>query len=516
MTVPAEQLDKEFFALAESEGVSDVEELNKILDRAVGLRTFLTADDRIEKVSAFIAAHFKENVLPLGYKAFVVAVNRKACAKYKKALDTLLPPEWTAAVYTENAADVVDRPLVAGLQLSKEAEKQVHKDFKKNTEDPKILIVTDKLLTGYDAPLLYCLYLDKPMRDHILLQSVARANRPYVDANGMQKRVGLVVDVVGVLRALKKALQFDSSDVSGAIEDLNMLLQDFLKRIAQAKQDYLKPDAGGTPDEQLERLVFGRFLTPEARKTFFENYKEIEALWEILSPNPALRDHITTYKQLSQLYATVRNAYAAKVGFVADVAYKTRRLIEGNAEQHGLGRLTKSVTFDMATLTSLRDEVGSEEGKVYNLVRDLQREIDENSATAPVLQPLKDRADRIIKNLEERKMTGLAAMDQLATLAAEKDAAMQAARNSGLSPRAFAIAWVLREDAAIKAVGIDPMTLAKDAEALLGRYRNALMNADEQRRLRASLYTPLLALGQDERARVVDLVVRLLLAEGRE
>ncbi len=269
MTVPAERLDKEFFALAESEGVSDVEELNKILDRAVGLRTFLTADDRIEKVSAFIAAHFKENVLPLGYKAFVVAVNRKACAKYKKALDTLLPPEWTAAVYTENAADVVDRPLVAGLQLSKEAEKQVHKDFKKNTEDPKILIVTDKLLTGYDAPLLYCLYLDKPMRDHILLQSVARANRPYVDANGMQKRVGLVVDVVGVLRALKKALQFDSSDVSGAIEDLDMLLEDFLKRIAQAKQDYLKPDAGGTPDERLERLVFGRFLTPEARKTFF-------------------------------------------------------------------------------------------------------------------------------------------------------------------------------------------------------------------------------------------------------
>lgn len=516
MTVPAERLDKEFFALAESEDVSDVEELNKVLDRAVGLRTFLTADDRIEKASAFIAAHFKENVLPLGYKAFVVAVNREACAKYKKALDTLLPPEWTAAVYTENAADVVDRPLLAGLQLSKEAENQVHKDFKKPTEDPKILIVTDKLLTGYDAPLLYCLYLDKPMRDHILLQSVARANRPYVDANGMQKRVGLVVDVVGVLRALKKALQFDSSDVSGAIEDLDMLLEDFLKRIAQAKQDYLKPDAGGTPDEQLERLVFGRFLTPEARKTFFENYKEIKALWEILSPDPALCDHITTYKQLSQLYATVRNACAAKVGFVADLAYKTRRLIEQNAEQHGLGRLTKSVTFDMATLTSLRDEVGSEEGKVYNLVRDLQREIDENPATAPVLQPLKDCADRIIKNLEERKTTGLAAMDQLAALAAEKDAAMQAARNSGLSPRAFAIAWVLREDAAIKAVDIDPMTLAKDAEALLGRYRNALMNADEQRRLRASLYTPLLALGQDERARVVDLVVRLLLAEGRE
>jgi Type I site-specific restriction-modification system, R (restriction) subunit and related helicases len=274
MTVPAERLDKEFFALAEAENVTDVEELNKVLDRAVGLRTFLTADDRIEKVSAFIAEHFRENVLPLGYKAFVVAVNREACAKYKKALDKLLPPEWTAPVYTQNAADAVDRQLVAQLQLSDEQEEQVRLLFKKPAENPKILIVTDKLLTGYDAPPLYCLYLDKPMRDHVLLQSIARVNRPYVDANGVQKRVGLVVDFVGVLRELKKALQFDSSDVSGVIEDLDVLLQDFLQKIAQAKEDYLQVSSGNTPDERLEKLVFGRFLAPETRKTFFEQYKE--------------------------------------------------------------------------------------------------------------------------------------------------------------------------------------------------------------------------------------------------
>ncbi len=514
MTVPAERLDKEFFALAESEGVTDVEELNKVLDRAVGLRTFLTADDRIEKVSAFIAEHFRENVLPLGYKAFVVAVNREACAKYKKALDKLLPPEWSAPVYTENSADVVDRPLVAELQLSDEAEEQVRLLFKKPAENPKILIVTDKLLTGYDAPPLYCLYLDKPMRDHVLLQSIARVNRPYVDVNGVQKRVGLVVDFVGVLRELKKALQFDSSDVSGVIEDLDVLLQDFLQRIEQAKKDYLESDAGGSPDERLERLVFGRFLTPEARKTFFENYKEIEALWEILSPDAALRDHIATYKQLSQLYAAVRNAYAEKVGFVADLAYKTRRLIEESAEQHGLGRLTKSVTFDVATLESLRGEGGSDEGKVFNLVRGLQHEIDQYPAAAPVLQPLKDRAERILKDLEERKTTGLAAMDLLAQLAAEKEEALKTARESGLAARAFAIYWTLRGDAVWQGTGIDAMGIAREAEALLGRFPNAAVNPDEQRRFRAALYKPLLALSQDQRARVVDRVVKLLLAEG--
>src|SRR5205807_5442367 len=178
--------------------------------------------------AAFMAEHFKESVLPLGYKTFLVAVNREACAKYKQALDKLLPHEWTEAIYSENAADTIDRPLVAELQLNEEREKDVRELFRKPAENPKILIVTDKLLTGYDAPLLYCMYLDKPMRDHVLLQAVARVNRPYEDGEGVRKRVGLVVDFVGVLRELKKALQFDSSDVEGVIEDLDLLLRDFL------------------------------------------------------------------------------------------------------------------------------------------------------------------------------------------------------------------------------------------------------------------------------------------------
>ncbi|MEK6805732.1 MAG: HsdR family type I site-specific deoxyribonuclease [Pseudomonadota bacterium] len=513
MTVPAEQLDKEFFALAASEGVTDVEELNRVLDRAVGLRAFLCADDRIEKVAAFVASHFKESVLPLGYKAFLVAVNREACAKYKKALDKHLPADWSVPVYSENAADRIDRPLVADLQLSSEREEDVRLLFKKAAENPKILIVTDKLLTGYDAPLLYALYLDKPMRDHVLLQAIARVNRPYVDANGVQKRVGLVVDFVGVLRELKKALQFDSSDVSGVIEDLDVLLKDFLQKIAVAEKDFLDAGEGGGADERLERLIYGSFLTPEARKTFFEAYKEIEALWEILSPSPELRDHIDTYKHLTTLYAAVRNAYADKPGFVADLAYKTRRLIEDSATQEGLGRLSRTVTFDVRTLESLRSEKGPDEGKVFNLVRGLQQEIDENNSTAPVLQPLKERAERILKDLEERKTTGLAAMDLLATLAAEKEAALKAARESGLSPQAFAVHWTLRGDASLRTAGIKTIELAREAESLLDRFPHAAVNPDEQRRLRAALYRPLLLLSQDERARVVDLVVKLLLAD---
>lgn len=149
-------------------------------------------------------------------------------------------------------------------------------------------------------------------------------------------------------------------------------------------------------------------------------------------------------------------------------------------------------------------------------MRGLQQEIDADPNAAPVLQPLKDRAERILKDLEERKTTGLAAMDQLAALAAEKEAAMKAARDSGLSTRAFGVFWLLREDAAVKSAGLDAMVLAQDIEELLGRFPNAQVNPDEQRRLRAAIYKPLLGLPPEERARAVDLVLKLLLAEGEE
>jgi type I restriction enzyme R subunit len=332
-------------------------------------------------------------------------------------------------------------------------------------------------------------------------------NRPYVDGQGIQKRVGLVVDFVGVLRELKKALQFDSDDVSGVIEDLDVLLEDFKQKIAKAEKDYLDAGEGGDADARLERVVYGRFLEPEERKAFFEAYKDIESLWEILSPSPELRDHITTFKRLVQLYATVRNAYAEKVGFIADLAYKTRRLVEENATQQGLGRLTKTVTFDVKTLEALRGDKGPDEAKVFNLVRGLQRQIDEDPNAAPILQPLKDRAERILKDLERRKTTGLAAMDLLAALAAERDAAAKSAKESGLSPKAFAVTWALRDEASLKVAGIDPQEIGREIEALMERFPNAHVNADEQRRLRASLYRPLLKVPTEERTRIVDLIV---------
>ena len=510
MTVPADRLDREFFALAETEGVSDVDELNRVLDLAVGLRTFLTADDRIEKVAAFVADHFRKHVAPLGCKAFLVGVNREACAKYKRALDRRLPPGWTAPVYTPNDQDADARPLVAELQLAPTQEADTRLLFKKADEEPKLLIVTDKLLTGFDAPVLYCLYLDKPMRDHVLLQAIARVNRPYVDADGVRKRVGLIVDFVGVLRDLRQALRFDSSDVGGVIEDLDLLRADLLERIGRAKAEYLDDAEAGGADERLEAVVYGRFLDPEARRAFFDAFKEIEALWEILSPSPALRDHLETWRRLAQLYAAVRNAYRDRDSYAAALGRKTASLVQERTIQADLGRFTRTVDFDAATLDALRCEPGSDEAKVFNFVRGLRQAVADAPAMASVLRPLQERADRVLADLETRRITGLAAMDLLSELVDEKAGAKAAAAESGLSPPAFGVYWALKDDAALRAAGVSARSLAQEAEALRTRFPNAADNADERRRLRAALYQPLLKVDRDDRGRIVDSALAIL------
>ena len=511
MAVPADRLNREFFELAAEEEVTDVGELNRILDRAVGLRTFLAADDRIEKVAASVAEHFKENVDPLGYKAFLVAVSREACAKYKRALDKHLSPDWSVPVYTENINDSFERPLVAELQLLPEREADTRLMFKKAGEDPRILIVTDKLLTGFDAPLLYCMYLDKPMRDHVLLQAIARVNRPYVDANGVSKRIGLVVDYVGVLAALEKALRFDSADVSGVIEDLDILLEDLLVKLAEAEAEFLEDGGSVGADERLEQIVFGRFLDKNSREEFFDAYKEIEALWEILSPSPELRDHIDTYKRLAELYAIVRNAYADNFKYVVDLANKTQKLVERSATQRGLVRDAPSVTFDVRTIKALQDEPGSDEAKVFNLVRVLQAEMETNPEMAPVLQTLAERAGRILADLQSRAISSVLAMLQIEAMAREKEETVSAAQASGLSSRAFAVYWTLKEDKTLSDFAISAEELAREAETLLDRFPNAAGNSDERRKLRASLYRPLIAVHADERRRIVDHIIGILL-----
>ncbi len=127
-------------------------------------------------------------------------------------MDKFLPTEYSEVVYTGNNNDTEE---LKKYHLDKKTEKEIRKNFTKIDEFPKIFIVTEKLLTGFDAPILYAMYLDKPMRDHTLLQAIARVNRPYEnEQKNMVKPHGFVLDFVGIFENLEKALAFDSEEIN--------------------------------------------------------------------------------------------------------------------------------------------------------------------------------------------------------------------------------------------------------------------------------------------------------------
>jgi type I restriction enzyme R subunit len=484
--LPDELLDEEFMRLAETEGVSDIEELNRILDRAVRLKAFLKADARVDRVAKFIAQHFKDNVDPLGYKAFVVAVDREACAKYKDALDRYLPKEWSAPVYTKNSLDAIDRPLAAKYQLDDTREKEVRKSFTKPAELPKILIVTDKLLTGYDAPVLYCMYLDKPMRDHVLLQAVARVNRPYEDEEGRKKPCGLIIDFVGVLRELNRAFSFDSKEVTGVIEDLDVLFDRFRDLIGEAA-GYL--DGGtGTPDEQLERQLYEIYFDKDRRTKFYEYFQEVETLYEILSPDAALREYIATYERLADLYATLRSEYKAQLGMTYYELGRKTEVLLANEITTGAGyEATRTVEYDAKTLERLRKNAKTETGKVMNLLRTLRTRTEGEATTTPALRGLFERAVLVAQQFQDRQISTQQALDEIQKIAAEQLKAEEERSKLGMDPPTFGVYWLLTEAKVATA-----KELAVEINALFERFPNYARSADELRQLKAEIYKALL------------------------
>lgn len=491
LTLPEEVLEHEFLSLTEAEGISDVEELNRILERAVTLRTVLKADARVAAVAEFVARHFQENVAPLGYKAFVVAVDREACALYKRELDRHLPPEWSVPVYTSNADDVIERPLAAQYQIGDVTEVEARKRFPKPDREPRIFIVTDKLLTGFDAPVLYCMYLDKPMRDHVLLQAVARVNRPYEDARGIRKPCGLIVDFVGVLKELRKALAFDSKDVTGVIEDLDVLLGRFRELMERPAQRWLGAMAGGDSgnDAVLDRLLYETFLDKETRRAFADLFKEIEGLYEVLSPSPELRDYIVPYNRLAKLYVMLRNAYGAREFYYGEVAHKTEMLVREAGILDDAIAIGRTVEFDPALLSALYTQPTSQNGRVVNLVRDFERNAQTDGEAQPHLVGIAERARAVLDALEDRHTSTEDAMRQLDVLVREREEADRLRRETGLDAETFAVYWVLRAQHPEQALG-----LAREIGEVRRRYPNVASSADEFRQLKTEVYKTLVPL----------------------
>ena len=168
------------------------------------------APRRIEAVCLDLIDHYTKFIAPNHFKAQVVAASRHTAVTYKETLDRLNGPPSALIM----SSDHNDEERLARWHLAREAQDRLVERFKDRGDPLAILVVCDMLLTGFDAPAEQVIYLDSPLKEHTLLQAIARVNRPLGD----EKTYGLVVDYWGVSTKLQDALAvFSTTDVQGAL-----------------------------------------------------------------------------------------------------------------------------------------------------------------------------------------------------------------------------------------------------------------------------------------------------------
>jgi len=496
LRVDREVLEREFLEAAEAEGLSDIEDLNRVLEKATTLRNMLKKPERLDRIAQFVARHFKENVEPQGFKAFLVGVDREACALYKQALDKYLPPEYSRVVISGGNSDSA---LLKSFHLDESTEKAVRDDFKKSDRLPKILIVTEKLLTGFDAPNLFAMYLDKPMRDHVLLQTIARVNRPQEG-----KRAGLIIDFVGIFEKLEKALAFDSQDVVAVVQELGVLFDYFAEQMGIGSTQFLSlinPQL--SPDKQLE-AVLEAFRDDEPRRAFYMYFKNLSDAYEVLSPDAKLVPFLDDYERLARMVRSLKEAYEPSVSLDEDFVRKTELLVQ----QHTSGGtvLADLKTYDLGpeALRRIAEGKGAPTVEVFNLLKTLAGVVGTEGGDRPYLRSIGERAEAIATQFQSRQIESQEAVQDLIRLAQEVIDARSAQDATGMDPFTFTVYWLAqREDMP------DPAGLSKAVSDVFTTHPHWASDIRQESAVRGVLYATLARAGV-KGTKLMNFVDRLL------
>jgi type I restriction enzyme R subunit len=471
-------LEEEFYRVVEQEGIYSIEGMNKIIEKAEKLKAVLKAQDRIDKIAQHIAEHYQKFVEPLGFKAFIVAVDREACALYKEAIDKYLPSEYTKVVYSENSKD---NEFLKKYYLTQEMEITIRKDFKSPEKLPKILIVTEKLLTGYDAPILYAMYLDKPLKDHTLLQAIARVNRPY-----NKKTCGLIVDYIGIFDNLQRALSFNPEDIKGVLIDFERL-KDRFKELMMQIQEFLKEIPLDSENKIDEIIKF--FFEEEKRKEFIKLFKQIQEIYEILSPEEFLRDYIENYKLLLQINMIINNFYYSreKRKIQRDLLKKTEELIKQNIELIKIIDKLPYYEINENIANIIKSDNLDGRVKVMSLYNSIREYIEHNKEKEPYLISIVEKVEEIIQKLKDRQKTVETTIEDLLNIVKEIDQSKKEQNQSDLNKEEFSYFWVLKN------LPIEnPRNLSQEIFNLFEQKKDWYYNEKLEKELRIELYKKIL------------------------
>ena len=407
--LPDYHIDKESLDIAFEELANDLseEDRTKLSKKAAKMAVFLKSPERVGQIVQDIMDHFKKHVEPEGFKAMIVTPDRFACVQYKEELDKLLSAEASKVVMSTSANDELEFKQKWGMD--KDQQEKVVEEFNDPDSSLDFLIVTAKLLTGFDAPILQTMYLDKSLKDHTLLQAICRTNRLFPN-----KTFGRIVDYFGVFDDTAKALAFDEETIKLVITNL----QELKDKLPQVLANCLSHFAGiDRTVEGFEGLQAAQdcIRTDEKRDAFAKDYGSLSKLWEALSPDDILNQYQREYKWLSQVYLSVKPTSddSGRLLWHA-LGAQTTNLIHAHIHVDGISHEMEEIVLDAKVIDDLMNNKDPREAQriMKILISRLARH-----SNNPIFIQLSERLEALRAKAEQGLINSIEFIKQLCEIA---------------------------------------------------------------------------------------------------
>ena len=392
------------------------------------------APRRIEAVCLDLIDHFTRFIAPNGFKAQVVASSRHAAVTFKETLDRLNGPESALIM----SAGHNDEARLARWHLRKDEQDRAIERFKDRDDPLSILVVCDMLLTGFDAPVEQVLYLDAPLKEHTLLQAVARVNRPL----GEEKTYGLVVDYWGVSAKLQDALAvFSPTDVQGALTP-NV---DELPRLESRHAAAMKFFGTVADKDDLDACV--RVIEPEdVRAAFDLAFRRFGRSMDMLLPDPRALAYHADLRWLGKVRGAARARYRDDRLDLSGCGEKVRALIADAVAADGIQILVKEVQLFSPEFDEKVDALATDEAKASEMEHAIRHEISVRAEENPAFyRSLRERLEEIIAERRRERLDAARQIELLSGLRDELKGEQAQADNLGLDARGFAIYGLLEQ-----------------------------------------------------------------------
>jgi type I restriction enzyme R subunit len=437
--IDEEKLDQQFEEIAGELSDTQKQELVKKYGKKAAL---VKLPKRMEAIARDIVEHFKLYVEPNRFKAQIVAIDREAVATYKKYLDELVPSEWSAVVYSPGDPNS-DADDLKVYNTSKQEREEIIERFKDPKSPLRFLLVCDMLLTGFDAPIEQVMYLDKPLRDHNLLQAIARTNRVYKG-----KEAGKIIDYYGITRNLYDALDFDENVVETAMVDIDRVKARFEEVMKELMRLFQGVNIEDPSMDNLRRCLKIFIDNTDKQNHFVEKYRRVKNLYEFLSPDPFLKQYLRQFEWVTSFYLAFLKEFRSEDDryLLEEYGEKVKELIEKSdiIDYEGITKNFRELRVDdLYTLERLKGM--DDEEKALNLEKMLKQEISVDINDDPAFQKFSERLKAIRDEFENNQIDLAERIRRYEELMKDIKSKREEAKELGMDLKEYAIFIISQE-----------------------------------------------------------------------